>query len=58
MFTDYLGGAANRDPRLVTFMKMLVPCHETISGYERLMVVDVDVLFNANAPPFHTLDME
>ena len=30
VFDDYLGGETNRDPHLVTFMKMLVPYHETI----------------------------
>ncbi len=57
VFTDYLGEPRHRDPRLVTFMKMLVPCHAAVRDYDRLMVLDVDILISAGAPPFHTLDI-
>lgn len=54
---DYIGGDRHRDPRLATFMKMLVPYHEAVRNYDLLMVLDVDILINASAPPFHTLDI-
>lgn len=54
---DYIGEDRHRDPRLATFMKMLVPYHEAVRNYDLLMVLDVDILISANAPPFHTLDV-
>jgi hypothetical protein len=57
VFNDYIGGDNFRDPGLITFMKMLVPYHEAVQGYDRLMVLDVDILISAKTPPFHTLDL-
>jgi hypothetical protein len=57
VFTDYIGDHEHRDPRFGTFMKMLVPYHESVRNYDSLMVLDVDILINAEAPPFHALDI-
>lgn len=57
VFTDYLGDHQHRDSRLVTFMKMLVPYHEAVQSYDLLMVLDVDILISAKAPPFPMLDI-
>jgi hypothetical protein len=57
LFTDYLGEPRHRDPRLITFMKILAPYHEAVLGYDLLMVLDVDILINARAPPFHALEI-
>jgi len=57
LFTDFIGDQEHRDARFVTFMKMLVPYHEAIRRYDLLMVLDVDVLISAKAPPFHALDI-
>jgi hypothetical protein len=57
VFTDFLGEPGYRDPRLVNFMKMLVPYQEAVLGYDLVMVLDVDVLINAKAPPFHALEI-
>jgi hypothetical protein len=57
VFTDYIGDHEHRDPRFVTFMKMLVPYHEAVRNYDLLMVLDVDILVGAKAPPFHALNI-
>ena len=57
VFNDYIGDREHRDPHLVTFMKMLVPYHEAVRGHDLLMVLDVDILIGAKAPPFHALDI-
>src|SRR5579871_5583247 len=57
VFADYLGELQHRDPRLINFMKMLVPFHESLLGYDLLMVLDLDVLISAGAPPFHALEI-
>ena len=56
VFPDYIGDDKYRDLRFVTFMKMLLPYSEAIRGYDKVMVLDVDILVNAKTPPFHTID--
>jgi len=42
---------------VIPFEPLRVPFHERFRDYDRVMVLDVDVLISAGAPPFHTLDL-
>jgi hypothetical protein len=57
-FDDYLGDAAFHDPLFIYLMKMLLPLQDAVRGYDRLLVLDVDILVHPDTPPFHTLDID
>jgi hypothetical protein len=42
---------------VISFEPLRVPFHKRLRDYDRVMVLDVDVLISAGAPPFHTLDL-
>lgn len=56
VFEDFLPGAADRRNEHANFEKLRVPFHERVAGYDRVMVLDIDVLVSASAPPFGALD--
>jgi hypothetical protein len=57
LFEDYLAGYAFRGPAAMSAMKMLLPWHERAMAYDRLMVLDADILIHGGAPPFHRLEI-
>jgi hypothetical protein len=57
VFDDYLADPQATGAPVVNFEPLRVPFHERVYGYDRVMVLDVDVLISAKAPPFHTLDL-
>jgi len=57
LFEDFLAGDAFRGPAHMSFMKMLLPWHERTRGYDRLMVLDADIVIHGGAPPFHQLEL-
>jgi len=57
LFEDYLAVEAFRGPAFVSFMKMLLPWQERAMAYDRLMVLDADILVHGGAPPFHRLEI-
>jgi hypothetical protein len=57
LFEDYLVGYGFRGPAAMSAMKMLLPWHERAMAYDRLMVLDADILVHRSAPPFHMLEI-
>jgi hypothetical protein len=57
VINDYFDGPLFRDPRLINFQKMLLPCHEALRQYDLLMVLDADILITPSAAPFHALEI-
>ena len=40
------------------FTKLLIPVESHLQTYDRLMVLDADILVSREAPPFHTLELD
>jgi hypothetical protein len=57
-FDDYLGDGAFHAPLFIYLMKMLLPLQDAVRDYDRLMVLDVDILVHPEAPPFHALEID
>lgn len=57
VFEDFLSDAADRRDHLATFEKLRVPFHQRVAAYDLVMVLDVDVLVSAGAPPLDSLDL-
>jgi hypothetical protein len=57
VFDDYLADPGDAGEPVINFEPLRVPFHERVCGYDRVMVLDVDVLISSKAPPFHTLDL-
>lgn len=57
VFEDFLVPAGERTGHMAVFEKLRVPYHERLAGYDRVMVLDVDVLVSASAPPLDSLDL-
>jgi hypothetical protein len=55
---NYLHPEKYRSPSYISFMKHFVPITDLAERYEKIMVIDADILINENSPPFHLLDTE
>jgi hypothetical protein len=58
LFDRYLGPPAFHEPLFAYLMKLLLPAEEAVQGYERLLVLDADILVHADTPPFHLLETD
>lgn len=45
-------------PHEIDIMKWVIPFHPWFAHYNRILVLDADILITRNAPPFHTIDLE
>lgn len=57
VFDDHVGETPDRDPRVIHLESLRMPFLDVVQRYDRLMVVDVDVLITAHAPPLEELDL-
>jgi hypothetical protein len=57
VFDDYLADPEDIGAPEISFEPLRVPFHERVRSYDRLLVLDVDVLISPKAPPFHELDL-
>lgn len=57
VFEESLADPGDPFGAVVNFEAMRVPFQERLRFYDRIMVLDVDVLASAAAPPFHELDL-
>ena len=58
LFDRYLGPPAFHEPDFAHLMKLLLPAEKAVQGYERLLVLDVDILVHSETPPFHRLEID
>ena len=58
LFDQHLCAPEFRDPSTVAFTKLLIPFQPGVQPYERLMVLDADILIHRDTPPFTTLDLD
>lgn len=57
MVRDHLGAAEFHGRDCISFTKLMVPFQDSVQRYDRLLVLDADILVHAQAPPFHLLDL-
>ena len=58
LFDQYLCAPELRHSSTVDFTKLLIPVQPAVQAYERLMVLDADVLIHRDTPPFDTLELD
>jgi hypothetical protein len=57
VFDNYLTDSQATGAPVINFEPLRVPFDERVRSYDRVMVLDVDVLISSKAPPFDTLDL-
>ena len=58
LFDEYLCAPELRHSSTVDFTKLLIPVQPAVQAYERLMVLDADILIHRDTPPFATLELD
>ena len=58
LFDQHLCAPELRHSSTVDFTKLLIPVQPAVQAYERLMVLDADILIHRDTPPFTTLDLD
>lgn len=58
LFDRPLAPPDRQHPSAISFTKLLIPARPEVRGFDRLLVLDADVLVNRHAPRFDTVELD
>lgn len=56
VFTDFLDPNI-KHPAAISYQKALIPSHESMKSYDRVVVLDADIHIASDAPPIHLVEL-